>query len=498
MKRLLAASLLLAGLSQFGFSGSASAQTIRQWDFSPGACPTSATLPEPERSSFGLGHPAYYFPPRSAAVDLPAFPAALTVARVPCPNSEHAEIRLRITSTPGREIVFPRIDIYQRGIHYGCAGAKHEGMGFTGWPGYCSEFTWFEYNGRIYDAYHASCGFITCILTSDALSFGGSALTTLYSRSKLTAFDPDLPFTLRVRGNESSTMPPQVYEVPGRGRPGNVASIPRDLAGMWWNPAQPGSGMILDRNERGVMFATWLTYDDTGKSTWFVMPNGQETERGVIVGAVHALRGQPFSQPDASNTLAGEIVGQFRFTFSNGSAGEFRYTVNGRSGVEPIERFVMRTANGTECHTPVRGALEVSGLPGWAANLVGSSGTSTQCATHATLLTYDDAGSPMWVYGALLPTTVLPTGDDSSNSAQHGLILGSIATISSALYGALNRPSGTPYGQPWDAQLFSPGAPVGTWNSSYVGTYPEALNRVAVRINGVQRTLAFKRFVFEY
>jgi hypothetical protein len=477
MKPLLAVSLLLAGLSQFTLAGTASAQT--------GACP-GGYVSKPE--DVDRAHPAYYFPARPATMNQPEFPAALTVFRTPCPYSNHVQLTLRMTVSPGRNMVAPRVDIYQHGIHLGCAGAAHQGDGFTGWPGLCREFSWYPYITVC-----SAADF--CILPEDALKFH-SYSRYIYSLGT-TTFNPDLPFTLKVRGNEASTIPSQVYEVPGRGMPGNIADIPQSVAGMWWNPAQSGWGLMLHRNERGVMFATWLTYDDSGRSTWFVMLNGQEVEPGVIAGPVQAMRGHPFRRPDLETTIAGETVGQFRFTFKNSDAGEFHYTVNGRSGMSPIERLVIRDDFGRVCKTSDGKVLEVDGIPGWAANLVGGSPNFgrdlTTCGTHATLVTYDDAGKPMWVYGALRPKLPRPE-----------VVLDSNRFMMHPTQGALFRPSGTPYGRPWDPSRFTTGAPIGTWDTDCViasngdSCGPPPFTRGIIDIGGVTRVLSFRYFTFEY
>lgn len=478
MKILLAASLLFASLSQFNFTGTVAAQTLREWSFAPGDCPGGRYLPEPERSDKAL--PAYYFPARPASFGQAAFPATVTVARIPCADAPYAEIRLSIKPLPGFTSVIPKIQIFQRGVDYGCAGLRHgNDTGIPGWPGLCQEFYWVYGSGGIVVC--QSVGWCTFPEAASSLNTGVTA--TLASRMRTTSFDPDQAFTLVMSrgGPEPDTQ--LVYEIPARGTPGNVNNTPASVPGMWWNPAQPGWAMVLDRNERGVLFASWLTYDDAGKSTWFVMTNGTETAPGVISGDAYALRGQPFSQPDSAATMAGEVVGKFSFTFKSGSAGEFRYKVNGRSGTVPIERFVTRTAQGFACRARTPGVLEVSGMPGWAANIEGSQGYDTVCGTHATLMTYDDEGKPMWVYGSLKPN-VPRTEDSASNSA---------------LYGALYRPSGTPYGLAWDASRFAPGAPVGIWDSSYLHTTnPQPLNKVTVDIGGAKRVLGFKRFTFEY
>jgi len=411
---------------------------------------------EPARNTFysalpdKLVTPAYYFPSLKATGERPAMPVAMTVWREPCAIDGSAVLWMRLTAdfNVGGSVPIPKVTVIQDGIEKGWFGGVNGGYGSVG-------FRWHE-------SFSNPGGL-------------GSLTASLYTT---VPFHPDRAFTLKMRISNlrqpfgwNDGTPDVVYEIPARGTPGNVADIPDDMAGLWWNPAEPGTALILDRNQRGATYAAWATYDDNGDSTWFVMTNSRPSADGGVEGAAYTLRGQPFTQPQLDTAFGAEVVGRFHLKFTNASNGEFNYQVNGRSGRMPIQRFEVRKPNGTVCRQ-IRNIQQIDGLIGWGINLEGDS-FQTGCAVHATLLTYDNEGKPMMVFGGL--------GLDDSGSK---------------LSGTVYRPRGTPYGLPHDPSRFVLGLPVGSWEHGR-NAYPQTM-RIAVEINGVSRTLDLSRFYFEY
>lgn len=446
---------------------------IRQFDFAPGACPAFSTLPEPLRTQAAA--PAQVFPSQPASGNRPAFPATLSITRIPCGlNVAEAELRLTFTPDEAVQLERPRINLVQRGIEYGCAGiAWAPKIIYLAYGNECEEFAW-------YDPPRGCTGFgggLICPTPVELARMPRYPVTaTLSSRSLLTSFDPDLPFTLRVRGNWPADAPDLVYEVGGRGVNYDVSMLPADITGLWSDPAEPGWGLLVDRNLRGAVNAVWLTYDDTGNSTWFIMLNGLPVEPGVVEGEVVATRGRPFSQFGQGSPLTRETVGRFRIRFKAGHVGEFQYQVNGRTGQRSIERLEVRSRKGEVC-SHLRG-LMLTGFDGWGASVDGDP-TRAECFVHATLLTYDDAGRPFWVFSGLTPNLFRTTLNNLS------------------LSGAVYRPTGTPYGLPWVAERFNIGEPVGKWQSTqFVPNDP--FSRNGVEIYGIRREISFERFRFDY
>lgn len=445
-----------------GFAVASHAQFPPPAFFPPGACPPGSltTTAQPDVSA-----PAHYFPAMTATESRPALPVALTVWRERCGKSDDFALWVRMTPANPPQVISadtltmrPRIIVVQNGREQGWFGH---------WFGpeppqsrFAGRFQWgFDLfpMGTLYNS------------RSDNLIQVGET------------FNPYQAFSLHVSYPQTwgESVPPLVYEVPAIAKPGNVADLPARLEGLWWNPAEPGWGLVLDRNERGAVFAAWLTYDDDGRSTWFLMSNGISTEPNVVEGPVYALRGTPFSSAARGEASAGEKVGRFAIRFHAADSGELTFNVNGRQGRSPISRLVIRQANGEVCSRN-RGVWAVDGLSGWAISLEGS--YFPGCMLHATLLTYDDTGKAMWAFAGLTPF-----------SPGRPSLSGTIPF----LLGDIRRPQGTPYGLAHNPAQFGVGPIIGTWESNFEqGTHAEF--RMQLAMHGRTQSLSIERFRFEY
>jgi pseudomonalisin len=119
---------------------------------------------------------------------------------------------------------------------------------------------------------------------------------------------------------------------------------------MWWaSPAESESGWGINlAHESNTIFATWFTYDLTGKAMWLVATASQSGPN-VYSGDLLRTTGPPFnSVPFNGANVAHTTVGSATFTFSNGNSATFSYTVNGISQVKPITRQIFGSV-GTVC-----------------------------------------------------------------------------------------------------------------------------------------------------
>src|SRR5258705_344508 len=137
----------------------------------------------------------------------------------------------------------------------------------------------------------------------------------------------------------------QVDPNSGEARQAGGASTP-NVQGLWWrSPAFSESGWGVNLTQQGdILFATWFTYDATGKGLWLVMPNGAKTAPGSYTGALYRTTGPAFSaNPWNPSQVVVTPVGSATFTFADASSGTFAYTVNGVSQSKPIVREVFAT-----------------------------------------------------------------------------------------------------------------------------------------------------------
>jgi hypothetical protein len=410
-------------------------------------------------ASAPLNEDAWYFPTQVATgtpswrIKPPTLPA-LTVWRETCVN-DPSVLLIRTRTTPLSPAVSNSLNagvISQNGVELGC-------FGFSG----CV----FEFARS-----QAEPG-----IDTENLFILPSARTS--------GFDASMEFTITFLDSFDRTRLAR-YVIPARGQKGTVAKLPARLDGLWHIPGIPGSGLALARNERGAVFAAWLTHADDGRPTWFAMLNGQESVRGTITGDVYQPSGPPFEGWREEGLALGDPVGIFTLRFTGETTVDFRYSVLGRTGGSTMER--MKTAPENRCvkksgvHLASRAAAGVSVNPiaGWAVAIEGD--VTFRCSMHLVLLAYSPNGQPTWAFSAY--NTIYVPGPSDPIIAS-----GTTSVIDTGLY----QPLGTPFGQPPRAADFLLGEPIGYMKQ-------EAANGLEFTFGttGTQRRLALTRFNFEY
>jgi hypothetical protein len=106
---------------------------------------------------------------------------------------------------------------------------------------------------------------------------------------------------------------------------------------LWWHgSSENGWGMNLIQ-QSNVIFATWFTYDTTGKGMWVVMSDGVQSAANTWSGALYTTSGPRFDAYDASK-FAITQVGTGTLTFTDPSNGTFTYTLKGVTQTKSITR----------------------------------------------------------------------------------------------------------------------------------------------------------------
>ena len=175
--------------------------------------------------------------------------------------------------------------------------------------------------------------------------------------------------------------------------------------GLWWkSPANSESGWGINFAHQGdVIFATWFTYDATGRALWLSM-TANKTAEGVYAGIFYETRGPSFSAVPFSPTgVTATVVGTGNLTFSDANNGSFAYTINGISQTKAITRQVFGTlpictfgeqpnlalaTNYQDLWWAAPGGVE----SGWGVNFTHQGDT-----IFATWFTYDTDGTPLWL-----------------------------------------------------------------------------------------------------
>jgi hypothetical protein len=145
----------------------------------------------------------------------------------------------------------------------------------------------------------------------------------------------------------------QVYATPV---PHCVWGGPKSLAAasnyqdLWWkSPASSESGWGINFTHQGnTVFATWFTYDASGKPWWLAFV-ADRTGPGVYAGNIFTTTGPPFNAvPFDPAKVVETTVGTATLTYTDGNNASFDYTVNAVSQTKPVTRQVF-AAPGTFC-----------------------------------------------------------------------------------------------------------------------------------------------------
>ena len=119
---------------------------------------------------------------------------------------------------------------------------------------------------------------------------------------------------------------------------------------LWWAAGGAESGWGVNLTHQGDnIFATWFTYDIGGAPLWLSV-TAARTGAGVYSGQLIRTAGPPFSAaPFDSALVTRTVVGNATFTFANGSAATFDYTVNGVTQRKSLARELFAPPAGTVC-----------------------------------------------------------------------------------------------------------------------------------------------------
>ena len=179
--------------------------------------------------------------------------------------------------------------------------------------------------------------------------------------------------------------------------------------GLWWNaPAGSESGWGINFAHQGdTIFASWFTYDATGKGWWLVM-TAAKIGNGVYSGTLYQLTGPafnsvPFPPLGSPGGPVATAVGSGTLTFADANNGSFAYTVNGITQSKPITREVFAAVPtciyGAQPDFAVATnyqdlwwAVPAGAEAGWGINLTHQGDT-----IFATWFTYDQNRTPMWL-----------------------------------------------------------------------------------------------------
>jgi HYDIN/CFA65/VesB family protein len=220
---------------------------------------------------------------------------------------------------------------------------------------------------------------------------------------------------------------PQNFTFTGNGTLGGAANY----GGLWWNPSESGWGINFE-HQGNLIFATWFTYDDAGKSWWLVMTAAAGAGNS-FTGALYKTTGSPYS---AATFVGGDpvSVGTGTLTFADGGHATFDSIVNGKAQQKsitpqafgPLPTCTYSTTADLAAATNYQGLWWNASESGWGINFAHQGNT-----IFATWFTFDVDGTPMWL------VSIMSKGADGTFS---GRLLRETATPFAATPFVVNPP----------------------------------------------------------
>jgi hypothetical protein len=181
--------------------------------------------------------------------------------------------------------------------------------------------------------------------------------------------------------------------------------IAANYEGLWWNaPAgsESGWGMNLT-HQADIIFATWFTYDATGKAWWLSM-TAIKTAAASYGGTIYQTSGPAFNAvPFDPKKVTALPVGTGALTFNGADNGTFAYTVNSVPQSKSITREIFATLPTCAFGTPADAVKAVNYQDLWWNAPAGSESGWGINLTHqadiifGTWFTYGTDGKAMWL-----------------------------------------------------------------------------------------------------
>lgn len=258
---------------------------------------------------------------------------------------------------------------------------------------------------------------------------------------------------------------------------GSLLGGATNYEGLWWkSPAGAESGWGINLAHQGdTIFASWFTYDLSGKAWWLVM-TAPKTGPDTYAGTLYQTTGPPFSATPFNPAQVGAVqVGTATLSFSDANNGSFSYTVNGISQNKAITRQVFGPV--PSCGTATSSLEAASNYQDiwWTAPAGSESGwginfTHQGDTIFASWFTYDVDRSPMW------------------------LVVTAPKSAPGAYTGTLYRTTGPAF----NAAPFNPGAVAATAVGTATFSFSDGNNATfAYTVNGIAQAKSITREVFE-
>lgn len=186
-------------------------------------------------------------------------------------------------------------------------------------------------------------------------------------------------------------------------RPGRIEKAAQ-FEGMWNSTLASELGWGINfAQQDDLIFATWFTYDASGRASWLAASLQQLAPDGPFEGTVYSTNGPPFNSKFSAAAVVATMSGTMRVTFSSPDKAVLDYSVNGISRTQPIQRQVFGTVptctwstqadlNAARNFQDLWWSSPAQSEAGWGVNFTHQGDT-----IYATWFTYDELGRPWWL-----------------------------------------------------------------------------------------------------
>ena len=118
---------------------------------------------------------------------------------------------------------------------------------------------------------------------------------------------------------------------------GGSAGATPNFSDLWYRESESGWGVNVTQ-QGDIVFATWFTYDATGRGMWIVGPRMQRTTGNTFAGDLYRTTGPAFSRDPWTGPVEAVPVGSGTLAFIDAGSGTFSYLVNGIQQAKSITR----------------------------------------------------------------------------------------------------------------------------------------------------------------
>ena len=132
----------------------------------------------------------------------------------------------------------------------------------------------------------------------------------------------------------------------GAGNPASavvsLASGAANYADLWWaGNSENGWGLSIQQHGNSL-FNVLYVYDNAGKPMWYVMPAGAwNSDFTTYSGLVYQPTSAPLNSYSPTNFAPGAAVGNVTISFTDTSAAQLRFSINGVAGQKSMQRQVF-------------------------------------------------------------------------------------------------------------------------------------------------------------